>query len=327
MAKDPRTPPPGSAEPDEALDLLRALARARGSTPEREPPPGDEDEKLDSLRELAARLDLQLRGPPPDAPAPGPSAPRSPVPPDVDEAPARPAWHASMRQSLGHEWGALVAALPDAATLVPRFDRARIVFIGISVGVLLIAAIGGLVGLRKPHVASDQIVPPLAPAAPGAPSTAPAVPAAPAADLAAIKKEMSDCDNVATKEPDTIHFLVVPLLPAKGAENDWRSAALSEVGNSFLLLSAQDALDGLRDGKLVVRPGRYTFAVRDTAGGKSFAWTSATAVSRLSRPLAQDVKTLNLGFDFSAAQSGTTWSNEFKRDPGTCYWVIVLVRQ
>jgi hypothetical protein len=247
-------------------------------------------------------------------------------PPDVDEAPARPAWHARLRQASRREFRALIAALPDAATLVPRLDRLQIVFIGISVGVLLIAAIGGVVGLRKPQVASDQMVPPVAPAVPGAPVPS-TVPATPATDLAAIKKEMTDCDNVATKDPDNIHFLVLPLLVAKGAENDWRSAALSEVGNTFLLLSANDALDGLRDGKLVVRQGRYTFAVRDAAGGQSFAWNSATAVSRLSRPLSPDVKTLNLGFDFSAAQTGTSWSNEFKRDPGTCYWVIVLVRQ
>ncbi len=246
--------------------------------------------------------------------------------PDVDEGPPRPAWHARLRQASRREFRALVAALPDAATLVPRLDRLQIVFIGISVGVLLIAAIGGLVGLRKPQIASDQMVPPIAPAVPGAPVPS-TVPATPATDLASIKKEMTDCDNVATKDPDKIHFLVLPLLVANGAENDWRSAALSEVGNTFLLLSANDALDGLRDGKLVVRPGRYTFAVRDAAGGQSFSWTSATAVSRLSRPLSPDVKTLNLGFDFSAGQTGTSWSNEFKRDPGTCYWVIVLVRQ
>jgi hypothetical protein len=46
-----------------------------------------------------------------------------------------------------------------------------------------------------------------------------------------------------------------------------------------------------------------------------------------SRPLAQDVKSLKLGFDFSATQAGAQWSSEFRRDPGTCYWVSVLVRQ
>jgi hypothetical protein len=226
---------------------------------------------------------------------------------------------------MRREWHALVAALPDGAALVPRFGRTQIVFIGISVGVLLIAAIGGLVGVPRSHVASDKLVPPIAPAAPTAPgaSTTPAE----TTDLAAIKKGMSDCDTDAAQAPDSIYFYVLPLRPANAAANDWRTNALSEVGNTFLLLSGQDALDGLRDGKLVVRPGRYTFAMQDTASGQSVSWTSATAASRLSKPLPATVKTLKLGFDFSATQTGTSWSNEFKRDPGTCYWVSVLVGQ
>jgi hypothetical protein len=206
--------------------------------------------------------------------------------------------------------------------------------VAISIAVLLIAAIGHFVlparqqapaeapaASQAPapsaQAPSNQVVPPVGPAALPSPAT----------DLAAITKEMSDCDAEATREPDKLHFLVLPLLPAKGAENDWRSLALQEVGNTFLLLSAKDALDGLRDGKLAVRPGRYTFSVLDSATGATYSWTSATEVSRLSRPAAKDVKALKLGFDFSAAQTGAQWSSEFRRDPGTCYWVSVLVRQ
>ena len=340
MAKDPRRPPPGSPEPDEALELLRALARGRGNAqaPEAAPQGG---EKLDALRDLAAKLDFQLRGGPGGGPPgprpPGPPGPRPPplsqtlvpppaVPPGMDEPTVRPAWHARLLATVRREWRALVAALPEGATLVPRFGRGQIVFIGISVGVLLIAAIGGLVGVRGPRVASDQAVPPIAPAAPTAPSALP-TPADATIDLAAIKKGMTDCDADAAKSPDSIYFYVLPLRPAKGAENDWRTNALSEVGNTFLLLSGQDALDGLRDGKLIVRPGRYTFAMQDSASGQSVSWTSATAASRLSKPVPATVRTLKLGFDFSPTQTGTTWSNEFKRDAGTCYWVSVLVGQ
>jgi len=82
----------------------------------------------------------------------------------------------------------------------------------------------------------------------------------------------------------------------------------------------------LREGKLALRPDRYTFAVLDPDSGASFLWNSATGVSRLSRPVPDAVKTLKLGFDFSPAQSGPQWSNEFKRDFGACYWVSALVR-
>jgi hypothetical protein len=372
MAKDPRPPPPGSSDPDDALDLLRALARARQpSQPEpAPPPPATGDEKLDALRALAEKLDLQLRGAPPaaappgspmqrapgtpDAPGPPLPGPRPPFPPSrlppppfsppplqssplppqpVDAAPAGPAWHERLREGARREWRALAAALPPAGALVPRFCRTQFVFIGISVGVLLIAAIGGLVGVRKPQGPSTQpsaqVVPPLAPSTPSTPP-GPSVqtfPATPSTDLAAITKQMSECDAEAIRLPDQLHFLVLPLLPAKSADNDWRTLALQEVGNTFLLLSAKDALDGLRDGKLVVRDGRYTFSVLDSTTGQTYSWTSATRIARLSRPAPKEVTSLKLGFDFSAVQSGAQWSSEFRRDPGTCYWVSVLVRQ
>ena len=339
MVKDPRSDKPGSSEPEETLDLLRALARSRGSSPSGgpdSPPTGQPDEKLDALRALAEKLDFQLRSPGASGPAPQPPfAPGGPPAEQLassadDDVPPRRAWADQLRQSARREWRALMAALPERSTLVPHFDRPRFVFIGVAVGVLLIAAIGAFVGPRAPRAptqantqapsasqtAPSQVVPPLAPA----------MPAMPASDLASITKSMSDCDAEATREPNSLHFLVMPLVPAKSAENDWRSLALQEVGNTFLLLSAKDALDGLRDGKLTVRPGRFTFAVLDSATGKSFSWTSATSISRLSRPVDQEVKSLKLGFDFSAAQSGPQWRSEFRRDPGTCYWVSVLVR-
>jgi len=171
-------------------------------------------------------------------------------------------------------------------------------------------------------------VPPVAPASPAAPPgpSMQTFPATPSTDLAAITKAMSDCDAEAIKLPEQLHFLVLPMVPSKGAESDWRALALQEVGNTFLLLSAKDALDGLRDGKLMVRDGRYTFSVLDSATGQSYSWTSATRIARLSRPAPKEVKSLKLGFDFSSTQNGAQWSNEFRRDPGTCYWVSVLVK-
>jgi hypothetical protein len=352
MAKDPRPPQPGSSDPDDALDLLRALARARApsqpapAAPSAPPSPAAGDEKMDALRALAEKLDLQLRGAQPAAAPPGPPQQRTPGPPselppssfsppphqpveEVEELPPGPAWHERLRETARREWAALTAALPPAHALVPRFGRTQYAFIGIAVGVLVIAAIGGVIGVRKPPGPSSQpsadIVPPLAPTTPAAPA-GPSVQATPSTDLAAITKAMSDCDAEAIKLPDQLHFLVLPMLPSKGAENDWRNLALQEVGNTFLLLSAKDALDGLRDGKLAVRDGRYTFYVLDSATGQSYSWTSATRISRLSRPAPKEVKSLKLGFDFSAAQSGAQWSSEFRRDPGTCYWVSVLVK-
>jgi hypothetical protein len=138
---------------------------------------------------------------------------------------------------------------------------------------------------------------------------------------------MSDCDTAAAQDPDSLYFLVLPLVPTNRSDHDWRAIALQTVGNAYLLLSAKDALDGLRDRRLVLRPDRYTFSVLDSVSGATYSWTSATGISRLARRDSGAVKTLKLGFDFTPTQAGAQWSAEFKRDRGTCYWVTVLVRE
>jgi hypothetical protein len=208
MVKDPRPHQPGSSEPDEALDLLRALARTHaGNSPRTEPAPpapaGSGDEKLDSLRALAERLDLQLRSSPPPGDLPGPPPPLPP-PPATRARPPRDPW-----QTLRREWQALVAALPEASSLVPRFARTQLIFIGVSVAVLALAAIGAIVGVKRsppsaPATApvanqtvppTEQVVPPIAPAP--APATRPA-------DIPTITKAMSDCDAAAVLEPGSL---------------------------------------------------------------------------------------------------------------------------
>ncbi|HEY2137546.1 MAG TPA: hypothetical protein VGH49_16780 [Xanthobacteraceae bacterium] len=165
-----------------------------------------------------------------------------------------------------------------------------------------------------------------APPAQEAPATA-ETPAGVTADIPAITKAMSDCDAVAAGDRDSLYFLVLPLLPANPNDQTWRANALQTIGNAYLLLSTQDALDGLRNHSLLLRPDRYTFSVLDSQTGQTYSWTSATRMSRLSFHDAGAVKTFKLGFDFSAAQTGAQWSAEIKRDPGTCYWVSALNRQ
>jgi len=150
-------------------------------------------------------------------------------------------------------------------------------------------------------------------------------PAAPA-DIPAITKAMSDCDAAAASDPDSLYFLVLPMRPADPADRSWSALALQTVGSSYFLLSAKDALDGLRNNRLTLRPDRYTFSALDTESGQTYSWTSATGMSRLSRRESGATKTLKLGFDFSEAQAGAQWSAEFKRERGICYWLSTLIR-
>jgi len=287
MVKDPRPPKPGSSEPDDPLDLLRALARSRESDPSRpdrggaSPEPEHGGEKLDALRVLAAKLDRQLKPTEPDA------KPRSTL-------------RAPRRATLGRRQIAIVVA---------------------AVAVLALMALGLLFwGLKSREVASvsgtEQS---------GTPAATNVRPAAPA-DIPAITKAMSDCDAAAARDPDSLYFLVLPMRSADPADRSWSALALQTVGSSYLLLSAKDALDGLRNNRLTLRPDRYTFSALDTEGGQTYSWTSATGMSRLSRRESGATKTLKVGFDFSEQQAGAQWSAEFKRERGICYWLSALIR-
>jgi len=288
MVKDPRPPKPGSSEPDDPLDLLRALAGSRESDPSRpdrggaSPEPEHGGEKLDALRVLAAKLDRQLKSTEPD------TEPRSTL-------------RAPRRATLGRRQIAIAVAAVAALALV-------------GLGFLFW-------GLKSRESAS----------VPGteqsgtAPTPTARAPAAPA-DIPAITKAMSDCDAAAARDPDSLYFLVLPMRSADPADRSWSALALQTVGSSYLLLSAKDALDGLRNNRLMLRPDRYTFSALDTESGQTYSWTSATGMSRLSRRESGATKSLKVGFDFSEQQAGAQWSAEFKRERGICYWLSALIR-
>ncbi len=186
---------------------------------------------------------------------------------------------------------------------------------------------GAALGLLIWHLAFPEQTAVLAPAptatpTPRAPREAPVK-----ADIAAISKAMSDCDAAAAQDQGALYFLILPMVPAGGTERTWAAQALQTVGNSFILLSSKDALEGLANNTLMLRPGRYTFAIVDSESGASYSWTSATGLARLTKREAGATKMLKLGFDFSEAQTGAQWTSDFQRERGACYWVSALVRE
>lgn len=311
MVKPPRPPRPDPTDSEETVELLRALARRRGVEPADEQPDepeayrpqeaGEDDARVASLRALAKRLGAQLRW----------HTDRH------DESAASDAPPFARGGGLAGEWRAFLAGLPPRAALVPRLRRERLAFVIIAVAVLAVAAVGRMIGIpRTGHGVAipGQIVPPT--------ESGPREPTAP--DIAAISRAMAQCEDVAARNPDTLAFLVLPVVRVGAQTQDWRALAIEKVGDTYLLLSAKDGLDGLRDGSLAVRPGRYTFSVLDPSSGATYSWTSATGMSRLERPDSAAIKTLQIGFDFSATQTGPHWSKLFQRKAGSCYWVVVV---
>ena len=321
----PQSDRPGSSEPDDALDLLRALARTT-ATPEKsgrpeparqaasEPAqpaisprhPGDEPEAIETLRLVAHRLGQQLRAL--DRPA-GPDA--RPVPrAKIERAPQSAGGGAKTRTS-------------------PPFLRRAHAKLAIIAG-LSILLVAGLLAVMWKFVSSrDDLVSEQTPGPTQAavtPGLAAGSDTRSAVDVQSIANMMAACDMEAAKDPDTLYFFVLPLTQADASKQAWPAPVLQTIGDSVRLLGANDALDGLRTGALAVRQERYTFAILDAATATSFDWTSATGISRLAKRNAQSISALKLGFDFSDKQKVTQWSNEFKRDRGTCYWVSALIR-
>jgi len=287
MVKDPRPPKPGSSKPDDPLDLLRALAHNRESDPSRPDRGQASPEPEHGGEKLDALRVLAAK---------------------LDRQLKSTEPDAKPRSTL---------RAPRRATL----GRRQIAIVVAAVAVLALMALGLLFwGLKSREVASvsgtEQS---------GTPAATNVRPAAPA-DIPAITKAMSDCDAAAARDPDSLYFLVLPMRSADPADRSWSALALQTVGSSYLLLSAKDALDGLRNNRLTLRPDRYTFSALDTEGGQTYSWTSATGMSRLSRRESGATKTLKVGFDFSEQQAGAQWSAEFKRERGICYWLSALIR-
>jgi hypothetical protein len=289
MVKDPRPPKPVSSEPDDPFDLLRALAGRKS-----DPAGPDRARASPEPQPEGEKLDA-LRG---------------------------------LAAKLDRQ---LKSAEPDTGPApvshAPRLSAGRRRQFGLlaAVAALALVALGLLLwGWRSretgttPGTERSATPPSVSPAA-----RAPAAPA----DIPAITKAMSDCDAAAAKDPDSLYFLVLPMRPADPNDRSWGGRALQTVGSSYFLLSAKDALDGLRENRLTLRPERYTFSALDTESGQTYSWTSATGMSRLSRRESSAVQTLKVGFDFSEAQAGAQWSAEFKRERGICYWLSALIRQ
>ena len=134
---------------------------------------------------------------------------------------------------------------------------------------------------------------------------------------------MQDCDAEAAKQQSTLYFLVIPLAAKPEDEQQWRSKSRDEVGNA-ILLSSDDALDGLKSGTLRISAENYAFNVRDRAN-VLYNWNSSTGVSRLTIPNADSIETFNIQFQTRSRTNDTAWGNVFGRRTGNCYWVNAII--
>jgi hypothetical protein len=284
----------GDAGTAGAMELLRTLAQRGGADAT--------EDALELLRSLAHGCDKSER------------APRMP-----DASPdAVPSW--SRRLAALAAVAKTNAGSARSPRLPARGERGREAALVAAVGAaaFIAAAVAGALLLSRgsEHAAPRVEVSP--------PAAAPAKPAAaPAADAPAVAQTvqtaMAECDQEAEKNPDALHFLVTPIMPAGDAFR--LSAEAREEYDSYSLVTAKAMLEGLQDGSLALNARPFRFAIIDSATGQTQTWSAATGMSKFTHKDAAAFSKFRVGFDIP--DKGPQWSNEYPRRAGVCYWVNV----
>jgi hypothetical protein len=143
-------------------------------------------------------------------------------------------------------------------------------------------------------------------------------------DFTWLQTAMMECDEVATKNPDSLYFLVVPMASAPEDDAGWKRISLNDLGNA-LLLKADAALDGLKQGYLVLSNEQYRFNIRDEATNTVFKWNPSTGVKRFSSNEAKAIENFRVQMLTDSRTDDSAWGAAFIRQKGTCYWVNVII--
>jgi hypothetical protein len=145
----------------------------------------------------------------------------------------------------------------------------------------------------------------------------------PQLDLGSIKRLMATCDEEAAKDPDGLHFLVIPLVPATFEAATFLLPA-GENYAGFVLISSADAINGLESGALAPSGRSYGFLVRDARTKQEKQLGSAAGPFRFTEPNRPAL--LNFQIGLSLPSMVVQWSTEYPRTKGSCYWVNVRFR-
>jgi hypothetical protein len=143
-------------------------------------------------------------------------------------------------------------------------------------------------------------------------------------DYAWLGTAMTDCDAEAQKAPDTLHFLVVPMLSAAADDAHWKSHSLNDIGNATLLRQ-RDTLEGLADQSLVIATDPYEFSVRDEKTSAVYKWAPSVGVKKFLVAGGVQVQEFKVQFKTQQRKNDTEWGAPFVHSKGTCYWVNAII--
>ncbi len=179
----------------------------------------------------------------------------------------------------------------------PRLNRKTVLLGGsavIAAAVLAFALVGWWPFLKpSPRNTAETLT---------APATQPVL----RRDLKWLEKAMQDCEEKATRERDSMVFLVIPLLPADNDFSRWERRAITKVGVSGALLDSKAMLDGVTTGALVPYLGHFKFLVTDEATRKIYTWPTANGVFQFSIPDVPTTQSFFLSFEMVDNEGGMT---------------------
>jgi hypothetical protein len=211
--------------------------------------------------------------------------------------------------------GTALSAFTRACGYCGGRNRARTAALGLAAVLVVVMIAGGMAGLAlwrwAPTGGIDQ-------------SVTGSVSAPAGADFAWLTKAMEECDAEAAKAADALEFLVIPLKVSAGAQQTWRRKSLNDVGHA-ILLTADDAADGLRNKALSISNERYVFSIRDDVSNVIYKWSQSTGVKKFISPDAETIERFKVQFEFDGKPSDGDWGSVFVRRKGNCYWVNAVL--
>jgi hypothetical protein len=145
-------------------------------------------------------------------------------------------------------------------------------------------------------------------------------------DFAWIERAMANCEAEAGKHLDALYFLVLPLASTDGNMQRWSPLSIGQIGTSVTLLKSYDALDGLRDGSLILYPGQFVFSILEPSSNVTYRWKPATGVSEFITQEAVSIKSFKPGLQVIGLDPDTAWADTLTQQRPSCFWVSALLR-
>jgi hypothetical protein len=137
---------------------------------------------------------------------------------------------------------------------------------------------------------------------------------------------MKACDEKALREPNALHFLVVPLAFDPKDVEEWRKVSLNRIGNA-LVIPGEDMLNALRRKSLSLAAEQYVFSIRNEQDQAVRRWEPATGVKWYSIADAEGVASLRVQYKPRDKGRDDDWGNVITHQKGTCYWVNAIYEE